>query len=324
MKARVPDEVRRLVNERRIARETRDFGLADELRDRIHDLGWEVQDAPSGSTLRPMLPAATAEGTGYVSAEALASRLEEPATVRLSVILLADDHLDDLARMLRGLAEHPPTVSWELVVVANAPAEPIEPIIASAGPGLEPLVLVTSERLGHADVANLGLRRAMGEIILLLDSSLEPAGDWATPLLAAFSDAGVGVAGGWGVRSGNARQFHDAPPGEVDAVEGYCLAVRREALREAGLFDHRYRWYRHADLDLSFAARAVGWRAVRTAPLPFTRHEHRGYAAFEEPELTRQSKRNFYRFLKRWGDRRDLLLEPDPPGVPHDHHDHET
>ena len=147
-----------------------------------------------------------------------------------------------------------------------------------------------------------------------------PAGDWAAPLLAAFSDAGVGVAGGWGVRSGNGRQFDDAPPGEVDAVEGYCLAVRRQVLREAGLFDRRFRWYRNADLDFSFQARAAGWRAVRTAALPFDRHEHRGYAAFEEPELTRQSKRNFYRFLKRWGDRRDLLLEPE---AEHHHHDHD-
>lgn len=324
MKERIPGEVRRLVNERRIAREDREFAKADELRDRIHALGWELQDAPSGTTLRPMLPPAPAEGTGYVAAEALASRLDEAPTLDLSVVLLADDHLDDLSRTLGGLTTHPPLATWELLVVANATPEAVEPIVEAAELPLQPTILATGERLGYADAANLGMRRAMGEVVLLLDTSLEPVGDWATPLLAAFSDAGVGVAGGWGVRSGNARQFHEAEPGEVDAVEGYCLAVRREVLREAGLFDHRYRWYRHADLDLSFAARAAGWRAVRTAPLPFTRHEHRGYAAFVEPELGRQSKRNFYRFLKRWGDRRDLLLEPDPPGTPHHHHDHNT
>ncbi|MEO8245746.1 MAG: glycosyltransferase [Chloroflexota bacterium] len=323
MSDRAPDAVRRLVAERSEARAARDFDRADALRDSIHALGWEVQDARSGPTLRPILPSDDADA-GFISAESLASRLDEAPTVRLSVLLVADDHVDDLARTVAGLGAHPPPVSWELVVVANATADPVEPAIEGVAAAEEVTVLATSERLGYADAVNLGLRRAMGEVVLLLDTSLEPTGDWAAPLLAAFSDPGVGVAGGWGVRSGNGRQFDDAPPGEVDAVEGYCLAVRRDVLREAGLFDRRFRWYRNADLDFSFQARAAGWRAVRTAALPFTRHEHRGYAAFEEPELTRQSKRNFYRFLKRWGDRRDLLLEPGPEHQHHDHdHEHE-
>lgn len=314
-----PDEVRALVAERAAAREARDFGRADELRDRIEALGWEVQDGRSGSTVRPVLPPAPA-GTGYADASLLASRLDEPATLRLSVVLLAEDHPDDLARAIASLAAHPPAERWELLVVANAPAAPVAPAIEAAGVADRSTILEVRERLGYGDAVNLGLRRSLGEIILLLDTSLEASGDWATPLLAPFSDPAVGVAGGWGVRSGNARQFEDAPPGEVDAVEGYCLATRRDVLREAGAFDRRFRWYRHADLDFSFQARAAGWRAVRTAPLPFVRHAHRGYAALAEAERDRLSKRNFYRFLRRWGDRRDLLLRPDES---HHHHDHD-
>jgi GT2 family glycosyltransferase len=108
----------------------------------------------------------------------------------------------------------------------------------------------------------------------------------------------------------------------VDAVEAYCLAIRREALRAVGGgFDHRFRFYRNADLDLSFAVRAAGWRAIRTQPLPLTRHEHRGYASLPDDERERLSRRNFYRFLKHWGDRRDLLLHPAPRRGPHQAHD---
>ena len=71
----------------------------------------------------------------------------------------------------------------------------------------------------------------------------------------------------WGVTSRDGRQFEDAPPGEVDAIEGYCLAIRRQALQQVGGFDHRFRFYRNADLDLSFAVRANGWKAIRTDPL---------------------------------------------------------
>ena len=108
-----------------------------------------------------------------------------------------------------------------------------------------------------------------------------------------------------------AGEFVEAPPGEVDAVEGYCLAIRREALRAVGGIDRRFRFYRNADLDLSFAVRDAGWKAVRTEPLPLVRHEHRGWTSLPDEERDRLSKRNFYRFLDHWGDRRDLLLHPD-------------
>lgn len=296
-----PPEVRRLIAERVAAREARDFATADQLRDQIAALGWEVQDAARGSTARPILPAGGAEPE---------SRLEREPEVAVSLQLAAEDHPDDLSRFLRGLAASAPAVSWELVIVANAPSFELGGLLDQITLPVEAVVLPTPERLGWADARTLSLRRSRGEVTVLLDTSLEPVGDFVTPLLAAFDDPRVGIAGGWGVTSGDAREFTDAPPGEVDAIEAYCLAVRREALRKVGGFDRRFRFYRNADLDFSFAVRDAGWRAVRTEPLPMLRHEHRGYASLPEAERDRLSRRNFYRFLDHWGDRRDLLLDP--------------
>jgi GT2 family glycosyltransferase len=304
--ASLPAEIRELLAQRADARERRDWARADALRDEIADLGWEVQDSTRGSTARPLLPPAPAE-TGYARPDDLGSTLDEPATVDASVQVVAEDHPHDLRRLLAGLEAHPPSAAWELVIVANAPAFELDPILEAATS--EPTVVSTTERLGWADARTLGMRRSRGGMIVLLDTSIEPTGDFLVPLLAAFDDPTVGIAGPWGVRSADARQFHDAPPGEVDAVEGYCLAVRREALRAVGGFDRRFRFYRNADLDFSFAVRDAGWRAIRTEPLPLARHEHRGYAALPEAERDRLSKRNFYRFLDHWGDRPDLLLD---------------
>jgi GT2 family glycosyltransferase len=298
----LPDEVRRLLDERSAAREARDWARADALRDEIAALGWDVQDAVGGSTARPTLaPEPDAP-----------DRLDEAATVAASVQLVAEDHPADLARCLRGLAAHPPTASWEVVIVANGPPTPLDELLATVPLPVEPVLLGSADRLGWADSRTLGMRHSRGEVTILLDTSVEPTGDFVMPLLAAFEDPSVGLAGGWGVRSGNGRQFEEAEPGEVDAIEAYCLAIRREALRAVGGFDRRFRFYRNADLDLSFAVRDAGWRAVRTPPLPVRRHEHRGWAALPEAERERLSKRNFYRFLEHWGDRRDLLLQPDP------------
>jgi cysteinyl-tRNA synthetase len=304
---RLPPEVQALLDQRSAARAARDWTTADALRDRLGELGWEPIDGPRGSRARPRLPVSPAPE--------LVSLLDEPASLATSVLLIADEHGDDLARFLAGMAAHrPPDIGWELLVVGNSPSYDLDAVLSAAGQAAT--ILPSGERLGWADAANLGLRRARGAVVAMVDTSLEPTGDWLTPLLAAFDDATVGIAGPWGVSSTNGREFAEAPPGAVDAVEAYCLAVRRDALRAAGGgFDHRFRFYRNADLDLSFAVRAAGWRAIRTEPLPLARHEHRGYASLPERERDRLSRRNFYRFLKHWGDRRDLLIHPAPrPG----------
>ena len=299
----VPEVVRRLLEARSQARAGREWARADALRDEIAALGWEVQDAGADSTARPILVADTVPG--------VPDRLDEPPTGPISVVLVADDHADDLGRALRGLAAHPPAVPVEVVVVANAPSFDLAGVVDEVGT-LRPIVVPAPERLGWADATTLGMTRAGGEVVLVLDTSIEPTGDLLTPILTAFDDPAVGLAGGWGVTSVDAREFSDAPPGEVDAIEGYALAVRRAALRTVRGFDRRYRFYRNADLDFSFAVRDAGWTAVRTEPLPAERHVHRGSAAVPDAERDRLSRRNFYRFLDRWRDRPDLLLANRP------------
>lgn len=300
----IPPGVRKLLQRRGDARDRRDWPEADALREQLAELGWQVEDGNSGSTARPMLPPVTAEDP-----RGQASLLDEPPTVAASIQVAAEDHPADLERFARGLAAHPPADAWELVVVANAPSFDADALLADAGLPVEPVLLRAAPRLGWADARTLGLRRSSGEITVLVDTSVEPVGDFVTPLIAAFEDPTVGIAGGWGVKSSDGRSFEEAPPGEVDAVEAYCLAIRRAALQAVGGFDPSFRFYRNADLDLSFAVRDAGWRAVRTEALPLVRHEHRGYASLPDAERDRLSKRNFYRFLKHWGDRRDLLLD---------------
>ena len=49
----IPDEVRAVAEERKLARERRDFEEADRLRKAIDSMGWEVQDVPDGFRLIP-------------------------------------------------------------------------------------------------------------------------------------------------------------------------------------------------------------------------------------------------------------------------------
>ena len=51
--AEVPLNVRALVQEREQARAAKDFTLADKLREKIADFGYDVLDGAAGSTLTP-------------------------------------------------------------------------------------------------------------------------------------------------------------------------------------------------------------------------------------------------------------------------------
>ena len=175
-------------------------------------------------------------------------------------------------------------------------------------------MLRTSERLGWADARTLGMRRSRGEVTVLLDTSIEPTGDFLSPLLAAFEDPG----GRHRRRLG--RDERRRPPVHRSAGPARSTRSRATASRcDAGPCGRSAA----STVDSASTAtptstsaspiRDAGWRAVRTEPLPLVRHEHRGWTFVSEAERDRLSKRNFYRFLDHWGDRADLLLRANGP-----------
>jgi GT2 family glycosyltransferase len=231
-------------------------------------------------------------------------------------VLVATDWPDDLDRALAGLRAGAPD-GTSVVIVADGPSEAqraaLEVLETTAGSRPTMEVVWTSERLGHAAATNIGVRRAAGAVVVLLDASIEPTGDVVTPFVRALDDPSVAVAGGWGIVSADLRKFEDAPAGDVDAIEGYLQAFRRSDFAERGPLDERFRFYRNLDIWWSLALRDEGEgspprRAVSLAALPVVRHAHRGYTSVPDDERDRQSKRNFYRIIDRFGWRRDLLV----------------
>jgi hypothetical protein len=305
----VPDEILTLAHERSAARAARRWDEADRLRAEIEAAGWKVVDRGTDFALEPAHPP-TIEDAGvvlYGSAAAVPSRFDEPDTGLATVVLVATDWPDDLARTLDALGAHAPA-GTSVVVVADGPSDEQASALPDDRDDLE--VVRTSERLGTGAAWNIGLRRAIGPVVVILDTSVEPTGDVVTPLVAALADPGVGVAGGFGIASADLRRFADAPPGEVTAIEGYAIAFRRADAAARGPIDERFRFYRNLDIWWSLVLRDEGEgsppRRAVAVPIPATRHEHRGWTSLPDEERDRLSKRNFYRIIDRFGPRRDL------------------
>jgi hypothetical protein len=183
--------------------------------------------------------------------------------------------------------------------------------------------------LGDAAGKNIGVKQSLGANLVLLDSSTEIVGDVLDTIRRRLADPSVGVFGPYGLTSTDFRHFHeDVVEGEADAVQGYCMAFRREAVGRVGLMRECFRFYRNLDIDYCFQFKEKGYRIVADGRLPLVRHEHRQWAELDQAQRDELSRKNFGRFLKRWGNRPDLLVaRPAAPAHGHDHdhdqHDHQ-
>jgi GT2 family glycosyltransferase len=295
-----PPDVSDLLDRRRAARERRDFAAADAIRDQLRRAGWLVRDTPTGPELVPAPP------YRRVDPASLAPRWEVPDRLEVSVVVHVAGWPEDVARATRALAAHHPHLAYEVVLVEDGAGE-------ATGRALEDLaaedphlrVLHLDPAAGFGAAMNLAMGQASGRVLVWLDPHVEATGDLFGPLLAALDRPGVGLAGGWGVTTTTMREFEADDGPEVDAVEGYLLAVPR-ALAARVRVDPRDRYYRNADLDYSFAVRALGYAAVRV-DVPATRHRHRGFSDTDPGERDRASRKNYDRFLGRWKGRTDLL-----------------
>ncbi|HEV8697016.1 MAG TPA: glycosyltransferase [Candidatus Limnocylindrales bacterium] len=310
---RIPEVVLSAAHERARARADRDWGTADRLRGEIEAAGWTIVDRGTDFALSPSAPSDVAEDgrVRYGASRNVPSRLEEPTVGVATVVLIATDWPADLERAIDGLRRGFPK-GISVVLVAEGPSEEQAAALESRADVADEEVVWTSERLGQGAALNAGIRRSTGPIVVLLDTSVEPTGDVVTPLARALDDPSVAVAGGWGLVSSDLRTFEEVPAGDVDAIEGYCLAFRRADYASRGPLDERFRFYRNLDIWWSLVLRDEGEgeapRRAVAVDLPATRHEHRGWTSLSEEERNRQSKRNFYRIIDRFGSRRDLLL----------------
>jgi GT2 family glycosyltransferase len=244
-------------------------------------------------------------------APAAAPQVDRTPAVEREVTLLTLVHgwPEDVARWLASVERHPPRAEWEVLLVDNSGDPDVRAHLLNLAAGERTRLVVQEPATGWAEAANRGLESAAGRLIVLFDPGTELEGP-IDELLDALDDERTAVAGPFGVRADHSlHHFHEAESGVAHAIEGYCLAVRREEVLAAGGFDRKFRFYRIADFELSFRLRAEGGRLASVVPVPVRKHAHRLWEATEPAERDRLSKRNFYRLLDRWRDRQDLYQE---------------
>jgi hypothetical protein len=298
-------EVTALVEQRAAARADKDYAESDRLREEIAAAGWLVRDAAEGQQLVPKPPYEV-----LPSVRDLPDRTAEPDARRCTVALLVDGWPDDVRTCVEALVAHaPPDVV--VVLLENGPTDAGEAVRALAAEHAGRVEEWHVERsAGWAEARQALLRADVATVHVLMDLSTVLEGDALTPLLDALEARDV-VAAGWkGADIDDGwTSFHDAGPGDVEALLGYLFAVKRAAALQVPL-PAKARFYRNADLEWSYLLReaGVGRLVVPSADLPVRQDRHRGYSDSDPDYRDRESRRTYDRFLARFRGRNDLRL----------------
>jgi hypothetical protein len=297
----VPPDVLALVAQRTAARQARDFAASDRLRDEVLALGWVVRDTPDGPVLSERPPYDV-----LPTVRDLPDRSAAPDARRATVALLVDGWADDVRTCVQALVAHAPDDVVVLLLDNASDAGGAVHELAQAHPGRVEELHV-EQAAGWSEARQALVRADVATVHVLMDVSTVLEGDALTPLLAAFDDPSVAGAGWRGVAVQDGwTAFQDAPAGEVEALLGYLLAVRRSAALQVPL-PAGARFYRNADVEWSFLLREAGGRLL-ALDLPVRQDRHRGYHDSDPAYRDKQSRKTYARFLQRFRGREDLRL----------------
>ncbi len=305
----IPAEILALSHERDALRKRGRYDQADALKRQIEEAGYAIKDNPRGAHLI-ILPSIEVDGKVYRTTRQLPSLLDEADNFTFSVNIVARNSFEQTRRCLESVLRFADKSDTEILLVDNASRDELVLWAETLQRTMQHLhVLRASRAMGEAEARNIGLKRSRGRFILLLDSSVELTGDVFTPLAKTLSDPKVGITGLHGLCTDDLRHFEASQRTEVEVVDGLCMAFKRKLLKKVGFFDERYRFPRYMDVDFSFAVRDSGANVLITPDLPVRCHAELQDGNLSDAERARLTKRNFYRFLEKWGSRDDLLIE---------------
>ncbi len=190
-------------------------------------------------------------------------------------------------------------------------------------------VVVNRKRQGFAGNVNCGVAAATGDIVVLLNTDVEPEKEFLAPLLVHFAEAKVFAVGcleksfdsGGVVLRGRGiarwtKGFFIHSRGEVNKtdtawVSGGSGAFRKKIWDELGGMDTLYNPFYWEDIDLSYRALKAGYKLV-FEPKSIIRHYHEQgkiKSEFSPDEVKRIAYRNQFTFVwKNLSDRSLMLM----------------
>jgi hypothetical protein len=282
-----------LAQERLDARAAKDFAKADQLRDQIAALGFEVIDVASGFEFRAKERFPTYASTRDIKAVKINGDI--------AIAMIIDGFTADAAETVRTIKAH--TETPIIALVSGDPAELVDEI------DLQFHLIAITENFGWGENANALMKNVSSKYLVIMDPSTRFTGDAMAPVIAELSKgeySAVGWRGGLVNTEDEWRSVDDKGAGEVDVLFSYFLALNVADATNAGGFNNRAIYYRNADIEFSLRLRQSNGRLLQM-DLPLEQARHHGYYDTDEEFREIQSKKNYDRILERFRGKNTIL-----------------
>ena len=314
----IPAPVTAAVEQRESLRYQADYVPADNIRTEVVSEGYLVED--TGETARVRLKTPLERRLelwpSISSSREVESFLNRPSEFDFTFILSAYGYPGDVERCVLGMLNHSQGYSTEVIVIDNGCTDGTAEWLETFKEQHTQVRVIHCDHVGDAAGKNIGIKQSLGKHVVILDGSAEIVGGILEPISKQLSDQSVGIFGPYGLTTDDLQHFHEeVDAGDADAMQAYCMAFRRETVNTVGLMRECFRFYRNLDIDYCFQFKDKGYRIVADNQLAMVRHEHRQWTELEENQRDELSRKNFGRFLKRWGNRPELLISSSGKGV---------
>lgn len=295
-----PEVVVELARARLAARVAKNWVLADEIRSKIAEYGFEVLDVADGFEFKLKSPFPIVSRVGEL-------RKFTDQGFTSSIGLIADGFIDDLIVTVESIKTFAPESTAILIIISG------KPDIGELAHQLDSRTFIVQiqEGVGWAEAANALLKLAPSDYLIVMDPSTRLLGDAVTPVIGKLLEgewAAVGWRGGLVNIADEWRNTEDKGPGPVDVLFSYFLALNRESAIECGGFNNRAVYYRNADIEFSLRLLQAQGKLLQM-DLPLEQARHHGYYDTESTYREEQSKKTYDRILERFRGKNEILVE---------------
>lgn len=198
----------------------------------------------------------------------------------ISVIIPVYNGCQTLPACLQALQFHQTRPPDEIIVVDDGSTDNTATVAASFG-----VNVLSQANAGPAAARNHGARVARGDILLFTDADCIPAFDWVERMQAPFTDPDIaGAKGEYRTQQRELvarfvqQEYRDrydrmAGQAQIDFVDTYSAAYRRQRFLAAGGFDTTFPTASVEDQEFSFRLAEQGYRLVYV-PGAIVYHQH--------------------------------------------------
>lgn len=231
-----------LAKERLAARAAKDFAKADQLRDEIAALGFEIVDVAGGYEFRPI--------SLYPTYSSIRDVKQISIKGEIALAMIVDGFIEDAVTTVKNIKSHSDV---EIVVLVTTDPGALVGELDS-----RTKLVALSENFGWGECANALLKNVSSKYLIIMDPSTRFTGDAITPVLSELNKGeynAVGWRGGLVNTEDEWRSVDDKGAGEVDVLFSYFMALNRSDALSADGFNNRAIYYRNADIEFSLKLR---------------------------------------------------------------------